>query len=57
MSEDKILKINIDVKQNDEQVKEKAHNLSFQTNPIIQKMLFLNLNNKKGKFKFKDLFR
>ncbi len=57
MDKDKILKINTDVKQNDEQVKEKAHNLSFQTNPIIQKMLFLNLNNKKGKFKFKDLFR
>ena len=57
MDKDKILKINTDVKQNDEQIKEKAHNLSFQTNPIIQKMLFFNLNNKKGKFKFKDLFR
>ena len=57
MNEDKILHINKEVKKNDEQIREKAQSLPFQTNPIIQKMLFYSLNNKKGKFKFKDLFR
>ena len=57
MDKNKILQINTEVKKNNEQSKEKAHNFSLQTNPIIQKMLFFNLNNKKGKFKFKDLFR
>ncbi|HIS89057.1 TPA: hypothetical protein IAA87_06525 [Candidatus Avigastranaerophilus faecigallinarum] len=57
MDKDKILYINTEVKKNDEQNKEKARSLGVQTNPIIQKMLFFNLNNKKGKFKFKDLFR
>lgn len=57
MDKNKILQFNTDVKKNNEQINEKAHNFSFQTNPILQKMLFFNLNNKKGKFKFKDLFR
>ncbi len=57
MDKNKILQFNTDVEKNNEQIKEKAHNFSFQTNPILQKMLFFNLNNKKGKFKFKDLFR
>ena len=30
---------------------------AFHSNPIIQKMLVFNMNNKKDKFKFKDLFR
>lgn len=57
MDKNKILQFNTDVEKNNEQIKEKSHNFSFQTNPILQKMLFFNLNNKKGKFKFKDLFR
>ena len=56
MDKNKILELNTEIK-NNEQINEKAHNFSFQTNPIIQRMLFFNLNNKKGKFKFKDLFR
>ena len=30
---------------------------SFHTNPIIQRMFFGNMLNKKDKFTFKDLFR
>ncbi len=57
MNEDKILKINTEINKNKESIQKKTCSMDLQTNPIIQKMLFFNLNNKKGKFKFKDLFR
>ena len=57
MNENKILEINTEINQNKESVQKKTCSIDLQTNPIIKKMLFFNLNNKKGKFKFKDLFR
>lgn len=56
MDKNKILEMNI-TKEKEEFKKTVAPSFSLHTNPLIQKMLFLNLNNKKGKFKFKDLFR
>lgn len=58
MDENNIIKLNI--KKNKEKIEKKENanqSFSFQTNPIIQKMLLSNINNKKGKFSFKDLFR
>lgn len=58
MDKKKIIKL--DIKPSD--VEQKApcqtvnNNLS-QTNPILQRMFFANLVNKKNKFNFKDLFR
>lgn len=58
MDENKIVEIKIDKKQSAEsQENEKKLNFSFQTNPILQKMFVANINNKKDKFKFKDLFK
>ena len=58
MDDKKIIKLNIDSKKkkNDSDKKDKRF-FSLQTNPIIQKMLFESINNKKGKFSLKDLFR
>ena len=58
MDEKNIIKLNI--KNNIEKIEKKENanqSFSFQTNPIIQKMLLSNINNKKGKFSLKDLFR
>ncbi len=58
MDEKNIIKLNI--KNNMEKIEKKENanqSFSFQTNPIIQKMLLSNINNKKGKFSLKDLFR
>lgn len=57
MDENKILKMYTLINKKEEPVKEKAPSFSLQTNPIIQRMLLCNMNNKKDKFKFKDLFR
>ena len=56
MDENKIVELNIENKNSEEksEVKQKF-NFSLQTNPILQKMFLAN--NKKDKFKFKDLFR
>ena len=58
MDENKIVELNIENKNSEEksEVKQKF-NFSLQTNPILQKMFLTNMNNKKDKFKFKDLFR
>ena len=46
----------VDEKKEKPEVK-KASSFSHHTNPIIQRMLLCNLESKKDKFKFKDLFR
>lgn len=58
MDENKVVELNIQNKGSEEktEVKQKF-NFSLQTNPILQKMFLTNMNNKKDKFKFKDLFR
>ena len=58
MDENKIVELNIKEKHKEEKTEEKhKFNFSLQTNPILQKMFLTNMNNKKDKFKFKDLFR
>ncbi len=56
MEENKLYRIHTENKSN-EKTEKKPLFASFHTNPLIQKMLILNINNKKDKFKFKDLFR
>ena len=58
MDENKIVKLDIKT-QNEEKSSEnkKVRQNLFQTNPILQKMLFVNMNNKKGKFSLKDILR
>lgn len=56
MDENKIVELNISKKENEVKIeKEEKYRFSLQTNPILQKMFLAN--NKKDKFKFKDLFR
>lgn len=58
MDENKIVKL--DIKPSDAEQKlprQTVNNSLSQTNPILQRMLFANLINKKNKFNFKDLFR
>lgn len=58
MDENKVVELNIQNKTSEEKTEEKQKfNFSLQTNPILQKMFLTNMNNKKDKFKFKDLFR
>ncbi len=58
MDENKIVELNIQNKISEEKLEQKQKfNFSLQTNPILQKMFLTNMNNKKDKFKFKDLFR
>lgn len=58
MDENKIVELNIQNKISKEKLEQKQKfNFSLQTNPILQKMFLTNMNNKKDKFKFKDLFR
>ena len=58
MNENKVIKLNIDLKNAKEKTKENKKSwFSFQTNPIIKKMLLTNLENKKDKFKFQDIFK
>ena len=58
MDENKIVELNIKSKNNEkEETKDEKFKLSLQPNPILQKMFLANMNNKKDKFKFKDLFR
>ena len=58
MDENKIVKLDIKT-QNEEKTSEpqKVRQSFFQTNPILQKMFVLNMNNKKGKFSLKDILR
>ena len=56
--DEKIINLNIDKKNNEKNIEKNISQKSFfHSNPILQQMFLLNLNNKKGKFKFKDLFR
>lgn len=58
MDKNKVVELNIQNKGSEEKIEEKQKfNFSLQTNPILQKMFLTNMNNKKDKFKFKDLFR
>ncbi len=55
MEDNKVVELNI--KSNKKEEPEKKQVSSFSTNPILKKMFFVNINNKKGKFSFKDLFK
>ena len=55
MDENKIVKLFkfIDEKKEKPQLSQAS---PFSTNPIVQRMLLFNIQSKKNKFKFKDLF-
>ena len=58
MDENKVIKLSnkpIDEGQKIEKIKPKKS--LFQTNPILHEMFVSNMNNKKNKFNFKDLFK
>jgi hypothetical protein len=58
--ENKIIQFNklIEKKERTEvSLKNARSSFSYQTNPIIQRMLTFNSENTKGKFTIKDLFR
>lgn len=58
MDNEKIIKL--DIKPSDSAPLEsdrKVNSNSLHTNPILQKMFFVNQAAKKNKFNFKDLFR
>ncbi len=58
MDENKIVKLfNFVDEKKEKSEKQKTSPFSFQTNPIIQRMLLCNIQNKKGKFNLKDLFK
>ena len=57
MDNEKIEKLEIKNNKKEEPVKKQASSFSFQTNPILKKMLFVNINNKKDKFSLKDWFK
>lgn len=58
MDESKIVELKIENNKPVEKCEnDKKNNLSFHTNPILQKMFLANMNNKKDKFAFKDLFK
>ena len=57
MDENKIIKLFNSISKEEKPQKKQVSSFSFSTNPIIQRMLLTNLQNKKDKFKFKDLFR
>ena len=58
MDEEKIIKLQTETKKSGKKtdivVQKKV---LYQTNPILQEMLVENVNNKKNKFKIKDLFK
>jgi hypothetical protein len=58
MDKNKIIQLNNknkEEKQKFEKIKPKQS--LFQTNPILHEMFTSNMNNKKNKFEFKDLFK
>ena len=57
MDENKIIKLFNSVSKEEKPQKKQASSFALSTNPIIQRMLLTNLQNKKDKFKLKDLFR
>ena len=57
MEDNKIVKLNIEIKEEETTSKEiKKEESCFQTNPILQKMHNCNSKAEKYKFKLKDLF-
>lgn len=58
MDENKIVKLDIKAQKEDKTSEtQKVRQSFFQTNPILQKMFIVNMNNKKGKFSLKDILR
>lgn len=58
MDENKIVRLfNYTSEKEDKPLNIKTSSFSMHTNPIIQRLFVLNSQNKKDKFKFKDLFR
>jgi hypothetical protein len=58
MDENKIVKLDIKKQTGGEEEKKTQQKQSlFHTNPLLQKMFISNINNKKGKFSLKDLFK
>lgn len=58
MDNGKIIKLNIKQQNTEkEQSSEKMKKSLFQTNPLLKKMFFANIDNRKNKFSIKDLFR
>ena len=58
MEENKIVKLDIKKQTCGEEEKKPQQKQSlFHTNPFLQKMFISNINNKKGKFSLKDLFK
>lgn len=58
MDKKKLVELNIKKnKEKNDVGKNDNRSFDLHTNPIVQKMLLENINNKKGKFSLKDLFR
>jgi hypothetical protein len=58
MDENKVIKLNTKTIDEGQKIeKTKAKPSLFQTNPILHEMFTSNMNNKKNKFEFKDLFK
>ncbi len=58
MDDEKLIKLNINQNDCENQSKKKMPKNSFlHTNPILKEMFFKNVINKKNKFSFKDLFK
>ncbi len=58
MEDKKILKLNLKQKNIEEQISDRNEKKqSYQTNPLLKTMFVSNIQNKKGKFDFKNLFK
>ena len=57
MDDKKIIKLKTVKKEKEVSENKQTASFSFHTNPILKKMLFLNINNKKDKFSLKDWFK
>ncbi|MCD7779283.1 MAG: hypothetical protein LUH05_01255 [Candidatus Gastranaerophilales bacterium] len=58
MDDKKIIKLNLEQENTEKQITQKDKKQKiFQSNPLLKKMFVSNIENKKGKFNFKDLFR
>ena len=58
MDENKIIKLNNKNIEDGQKIeRRKPKQTLLQTNPILQEMFTSNMNNKKNKFEFKDLFK
>ena len=58
MEENKVIKLNNESVQEGKKIeRQKPKQSLFQTNPILHEMFTSNMNIKKNKFNFKDLFK